>query len=171
MALIRLAYAADLPSPEDALRKLAESGGRSRVAPPRRASPAAARARAAAARARAARAAPPAPVAGAPARALAPFEDVVALARAKRDMQLLHALEHDVRLSRFEPGRIEFSLVEGASPALAQTLSRKLAEWTGERWMVALAAGRDRADAARSRASARGRAARAASRRIRWCAR
>jgi DNA polymerase-3 subunit gamma/tau len=85
---------------------------------------------------------PPAPIA-APSNAprLARFEDVVALARAKRDIQLCQALERDVRLSRFEPGRIEFSLIEGASSALAQALSRRLSEWTGERWMVALAPG------------------------------
>ena len=51
------------------------------------------------------------------------------------------ALESDVRLARFEPGRIEFSLVDGASPEIVQALSRRLGEWTGERWMVTLAAG------------------------------
>ena len=59
----------------------------------------------------------------------------------KRDLQLVRALEYEVRLARFEPRRIEFSLVPGASPVLAQTLTRKLAEWTGERWMVALVQG------------------------------
>ena len=72
---------------------------------------------------------------------LARFEDVVALSRARRDIKLSQALEADVRLARFEPGRIEFSLVDGASPEIVQALSRRLAEWTGERWMVTLAAG------------------------------
>ena len=39
---------------------------------------------------------------------------------------------------RFEPGRIEFSLAEGASRTLAQDLSRRLKEWTGQTWMVAV---------------------------------
>jgi DNA polymerase-3 subunit gamma/tau len=69
------------------------------------------------------------------------FEDVVALARAKRDIRLVQALEQDVRLERFDEGSIAFSLAEGASSGLAQTLARRLQEWTGERWMVALAAG------------------------------
>ena len=60
-----------------------------------------------------------------------------------------------MRLARFEPGRIEFSLVEGASPAIVQALSRRLGEWTGERWMVTLAAGATRADAARDGDGAR----------------
>jgi len=48
------------------------------------------------------------------------------------------ALENDVRLIRFEEGSIEFSLVPGASPQLAQNLMRRLQEWTGIRWMVAI---------------------------------
>ncbi len=128
--------------PEDALRKLAESG----EAAPRHASAAPARSRVPSGGASALRAAAPpapAPERSAPMNAprLARFEDVVALARVKRDIQLCQALEGDVRLARFEPGRIEFSLVEGASSAIVQALSRRLAEWTGERWMVALAAG------------------------------
>ncbi|MGO9773441.1 MAG: DNA polymerase III subunit gamma/tau [Roseiarcus sp.] len=151
MALIRLAFAADLPTPEDALRKLAESG----EAPPRHAPAAPVRSPSPSGGASALRVpAPPAPVAPMSAPRLARFEDVVALARSKRDIQLCQALESDVRLARFEPGRIEFSLVEGASSAIVQALSRRLAEWTGERWMVALAAGAS-APTLREKAAAR----------------
>ena len=159
MALIRLAFAADLPTPEDALRKLAESAdGGPRLAPvggagapppsPRLSSSGEALA------ARAPAVASPALAQASP--RLARFEDVIGLARANRDIRLSHALEAEVRLARFEPGRIEFSLVEGASPEIAPTLSRRLAEWTGERWMVALAPGataptlRERAEARRA---------------------
>jgi DNA polymerase-3 subunit gamma/tau len=69
---------------------------------------------------------------------LARFEDVVALAGAKRDLQLKTALERDVRLVRFEQGRIEISPTEHASATLATDLSRRLAEWTGQRWLVTL---------------------------------
>jgi DNA polymerase-3 subunit gamma/tau len=150
MALIRLAFAADLPTPEDALRKLAEMGEASpRLAPvgataaapsPPRASSSS---ESSALRVQAAPRPTPAPDV-APKLAgprLARFDDVVALARAKRDIRLSQALESDVRLVRFEPGRIEFSLVDGASPEIVQALSRRLGEWTGERWMVTLAAG------------------------------
>ena len=151
MALIRLAYAAELPSPEDALRRIAEGGAASKPSqiPAPSGAPlplpggGAPRAQLAAlATSAVARSAvpvsSPAPSDG---PRLARFEDLVALARGKRDVQVVRALEHDVRLARFEPGRLEFSLVKGASPALAQTLTRKLAEWTGERWMVALVQG------------------------------
>jgi DNA polymerase-3 subunit gamma/tau len=150
MALIRLAFAADLPTPEDALRRLAETGEAApRLAPVGAAAPAPSRASPPSSEGSALRAhAPPrpaaAPVAAPPPPAgprLARFDDVVELARAKRDIRLSQALEADVRLARFEPGRIEFSLVDGASPEIVQALSRRLGEWTGERWMVTLAAG------------------------------
>jgi DNA polymerase-3 subunit gamma/tau len=146
MALIRLAYATDLPTPEDALRKLAEvTEGAPRHAPPAPPAGGAPRASlgAGVALQEQASAPPVAAAASAPAASarLARFEDIVALARAKRDIQLVQALEHDVRLDRFEPGHVALSLVEGASPALAQTLAKRLQEWTGERWMVALVQG------------------------------
>jgi DNA polymerase-3 subunit gamma/tau len=149
MALIRLAFAADLPTPEDALRRLAEAGEASpRLAPVGAAAPAPPRAPPPSSEGSALRAhvapKPAAAPAAAPSPAgprLARFDDVVALARAKRDIRLSQALEADVRLARFEPGRIEFSLVDGASPEIVQALSRRLGEWTGERWMVTLAAG------------------------------
>jgi DNA polymerase-3 subunit gamma/tau len=39
---------------------------------------------------------------------------------------------------RFEPGRIEIALTEDASADLAGDLGRKLGEWTGQRWIVAV---------------------------------
>ncbi len=149
MALIRLAYASDLPTPEDALRKLAETTDYApRHAPPlphAGSSPRGSLGVASAAAERVAvegaprATAPAAPAA--PAVRLARFDDVVGLARSKRDIQLVQALERDVRLERFEQGSIAFSLVEGASPGLAQTLAKRLQEWTGQTWMVALAPG------------------------------
>jgi DNA polymerase-3 subunit gamma/tau len=146
MALIRLGHAANLPTPEDALRRLADQPEvGARLAAPSHVS---ARPSGGSALRAVAQAAPPpsaapvaAPVAAAPSVRLSRFEDVVALARAKRDIQLQAALESDVRLARFEAGSIAFSLNPGASPQIAQTLSRRLQEWTGERWMVALVAG------------------------------
>jgi DNA polymerase-3 subunit gamma/tau len=147
MALIRLAYASDLPTPEETIRKLSQTSEGPRQAPPlpfrgggQRASMRLA-------------ATEPAPVASAPvvstpppasapaAPRLARFDDVIALARSKRDIQLVQSLERDVRLARFEQGSIAFTLVEGAESGLAQMLSRRLQEWTGERWMVALVGG------------------------------
>ena len=154
MALIRLAYASDLPSPEEAVRKLTQGADGSRHAPPLPSGGGGARA------SLQLKATAPAPAASAPpppsaaAARLACFDDVVALARAKRDIQLVQSLERSVRLARFEPGSIAFTPVEGAESSLAQTLSRRLQEWTGERWMVALVAG-SAAPTLRERAEAR----------------
>ena len=88
------------------------------------------------------------------------FDDVVAHAGASRDIQMKMALERDVRLLRFEQGTIEFSLTPGASPQIAQDLTRKMQQWTGQRWMVAVSAQqggdslKERADAAASQTRA-----------------
>jgi DNA polymerase-3 subunit gamma/tau len=141
---VRLAYAADLPTPDEALRALkdgtpASSAPRMVEAPapaprvPSGSGPVLATSQA---RAMPAEAPPRAePVATVRLRR---FEDVVALAAEQRDIALKAALEKDVRLVRFEEGRIEFALADGASRTLANDLTRKLAAWTGTRWVVAL---------------------------------
>ncbi|KRE11856.1 DNA polymerase III subunit gamma/tau [Bosea sp. Root381] len=146
MVLVRLAHAADLPTPDEALRMLRDgsgavpSGQGAPSAMPR--PPSGGGNTALAARPILASANPmPAPVAravAAPAAIVASLEDVVALASQNRDITLKIALERDIRPVRFEQGRIEFSLVEGASRTLAQDLSRRLKEWTGQTWMVAV---------------------------------
>jgi DNA polymerase-3 subunit gamma/tau len=69
---------------------------------------------------------------------IATLADMIALAQANRDIQVKIALERDIRPVRLEEGSFEFSLMPGASPQIAQTLMRKLQEWTGIRWMVAI---------------------------------
>ena len=196
MAIVRLAYAADLPTPDEALRRLRDEGADAGEVAPRpvalvppapspapvqelrsisQAAPAPvdappARAQAGLARPELARPdlAPvergriepiaPAIVHPAPARSLSPrsvpapagrqepasgprivrFEDVVALADAKRDILLKTALERDVHLVRFEEGRIEIRLGQGGRPSLAADLSAALTTWTGRRWIVSL---------------------------------
>ncbi len=141
MVLVRLCHAAELPSPEEALRilregrPLAPEGKGAPPAPPLRSSPSTGPAGSLAM----ARAEPLSPrPEPAPGPRLRRFEDVVALAGEKRDIGLKVALERDVRLVRFEEGRIEFALEPGGSSTLANDLSRRLSEWTGTRWVVAL---------------------------------
>ncbi|MGB3865635.1 MAG: DNA polymerase III subunit gamma/tau, partial [Xanthobacteraceae bacterium] len=85
-----------------------------------------------------ARAPMPSPVAAAapPAIKVASFPDLVALAGTARDLQTKAALEADVRLVRFEDGRLEVALERTASRALIGDLGRKLEQWTGRRWTV-----------------------------------
>lgn len=146
MVLVRLAHAADLPTPDEALKLLRDGmgsipagngngGGAPR--PPSGGGNTALAARPILASANPAPV-PVARIAAAPAAIVASIEDVVALASQNRDITLKIALERDIRPVRFEPGRIEFSLAEGASRTLAQDLSRRLKEWTNQTWMVAV---------------------------------
>ena len=150
MAVIRLTHLADLPSPEDLVRRLNdaaphETRGTPAAAPS--ASPVTARAPAAhapsrtggpgsrataEATARAPEAAPD------PLARYARFEDVVALIDARKDIGLLVQVEQGVRLVGYAPGRIEFEPAPGAPADLAQTLARRLREWTGVRWGVSV---------------------------------
>ncbi|WP_249692567.1 DNA polymerase III subunit gamma/tau [Stappia sp. WLB 29] len=72
----------------------------------------------------------------APSHGLASLADCAALAAEKRDIRLKVEIERQMRLVRFEPGRVEFQPVEGADPDLAGRLGRRLSEWTGTRWIV-----------------------------------
>jgi DNA polymerase III subunit gamma/tau len=137
MVLVRIGFAADLPTPDEALRKLKLTASAEAQDTPPRADPSA-RGYVAVSNTGAAVLLAPRLEPAASTVALARFEDVVALASQHRDIQMKLALENDVRLVRFEQGRIEFSLAPGGSPQLAQTLARRLQEWTGSRWMVAV---------------------------------
>ena len=147
MVLVRLAHAADLPTPDEALKLLRDGSGAvpngsgaPAPRPPMGGGNTALAARPVLASANPMPMPAPAPVA-APRMAgpvVASLEDVVALASQNRDIGLKIALERDVRPVRFEPGRIEFSLAASASRTLAQDLSRKLKDWTGQIWMVAV---------------------------------
>lgn len=66
------------------------------------------------------------------------FEDLVALAGSKRDLKIKAALEGDVRLVRCENGRLEIALEPNAPSSLVNELSRKLTDWTGQRWLVVI---------------------------------
>jgi DNA polymerase-3 subunit gamma/tau len=154
MVLVRIAYAADLPTPDEVIRSLNEGGrGNGAGAAASSATSAAPRAdvpsraelprggpRSALAAAPAADATPRSADAASPARALKSFEDIVALAAENRDLTMKIALERDVRLVRFEDGRLEIGLEASAPKTLLGDLSRKLAAWTGRRWMVAVSA-------------------------------
>jgi DNA polymerase-3 subunit gamma/tau len=145
MVLVRLAHAAELPTLDEALRRLGQGGdarapaaGRDPAQMPRGAAPSSpprgAQAQAPA-REPAALATPAPEPSG---MAITDFPALVALAHEKRDMLLKIALEREVRLVRFEPGRLEFELAPRGSPQLAQNLTQRLQSWTGERWMVSL---------------------------------
>jgi DNA polymerase III subunit gamma/tau len=148
MAVIRLTHVADLPSPEELVRKLqnadppaggsgggrpvqgtgapAVDGGATAVAP-----------------------APRGGNGGAPSAALEQavviglarypsFAHVIELIRANRDVKLLVEVEAGLHLVSYQPGRIEFSPGPDAPGDLAQRLGARLQDWTGNRWAVSV---------------------------------
>ena len=129
MVIVRLAHAADLPTPDEALRSLKGNGGGSRDPAPAPASLAFRRRRPRPherrwhGRPRACIGAGAGPRAEPTAR-VASFADVVALAGTHRELRLKHDLETDLRIVRFEQGRIEIALTEQASPALPASCRR-----------------------------------------------
>jgi DNA polymerase-3 subunit gamma/tau len=67
------------------------------------------------------------------------FTDILELAGARREAKLKIHLEEHVSLVKFDPaGRIELHLLAGAPKELPNELREKLNRWTGRRWMVAL---------------------------------
>jgi DNA polymerase III subunit gamma/tau len=167
MVLIRLAYTADLPPPDEIIKALGDGAVRTPAA-------------------RAPAAAPPAPAgpvgatlpapallneAAAPRHAigigasaadmdidadgneetddlgeaaaalpvLRSFAEVVELVGARREAKLKYDLEERVSVVKFDPvGSIELHLLPGAPKELPSELREKLNLWTGMRWVVAL---------------------------------
>jgi DNA polymerase-3 subunit gamma/tau len=153
MVLVRIAYAADLPTPDEVVRSLGDAARGNGAAATATATPPASRAdtsaRSDTPRApRAFRSAAPATAMEQPqprpaenaTPALRRFEDLIALAAAKRDLTMKSALERDVRLVRFEDGSLEIALEPSAAKTLVGELSKKLGDWTGRRWMVVVSA-------------------------------
>ncbi|MEO6014779.1 MAG: DNA polymerase III subunit gamma/tau [Devosia sp.] len=136
MVLVRLAYASELPSPDELISKLqtAPTQGVSAGVPYRgtvNAGPQAMRQLEPAPRVEIA------PMA-APFASPRSYLELVALAGEKRDVVLKIALETQMRPVAFREKSIEVALVEGADPAIIQTLSARLKLWTGQVWGVSV---------------------------------
>ncbi|MDE2472745.1 MAG: DNA polymerase III subunit gamma/tau [Bradyrhizobium sp.] len=156
MVLVRIAYVADMPTPDEAIRMLdpnsdaspviaSGAGPRSAPAPaassmaslspaPMRTSPPPRGGAEASARPQLVDAAPESQAT--PALRITSFPELVALAAEQRDLLTKAALESDLRLVRIEDGRLEVALERNAARTLVNDLSRKLEQWTGRRWTV-----------------------------------
>ena len=141
MALIRLAYAADLPPTDKLVRDVMD--GASTPAPRAPAAPSSG----GGARAMGSSQAPMASAQRAPeptaavqsAPVLRTLEDIAALAMAKGAPVLKVHIENDMHLVSLEQGKIEFRPSARAPRTLSGDLAQKLKEWTGIRWVVSVA--------------------------------
>ena len=137
MVLVRLAHVADVPPPEELIRTLQQQsdsdGGRGTA--PTTAPGTAPRSG-------------PANVVAAPRPEPAPapqaegtnqpksLEELVALAREKRDLKLADDIRRYVRPVSVEPGRLVIGLAEGAPQDFPRQLAARLQALTGQRWLV-----------------------------------
>ncbi|PKQ02052.1 MAG: DNA polymerase III subunit gamma/tau, partial [Alphaproteobacteria bacterium HGW-Alphaproteobacteria-12] len=141
MVLVRLAYVADGPSPEELVEQM-KGGGGPASAPSRASAPSSDGPRAQLRSVSSLRSEPrPSPVQAAPILMLSSIEDVVALLAKERNILLKHALEAGMRIVRFEQGRIEISPLQGTPSTIANELSEALSKATGQRWFVSVARG------------------------------
>jgi DNA polymerase III subunit gamma/tau len=146
MVLLRLVFAADLPTPGDLVRQLTEAAaGNGAPTPLPRNGGGAPIGGGATALARAAPLAEP--VLGTQPQALAAAEpvpvtwrDTVALFAKYKQGQLEYHLAASTRLVRFEIGRIELNPMPAAPRDLANRVGSLLTEWTGTRWVVTITA-------------------------------
>ncbi|MCL4145514.1 UNVERIFIED_CONTAM: hypothetical protein GTU68_031381 [Idotea baltica] len=147
MAIIRLTHVADLPSPEELVRKLQDTPAPTGRSPmPTEHTPSNGGGGAQAVQQAQTRMAASPNAAGQttalardPQSALAhypTFEHVLELIRHNRDVKLLVEVETSLQLAAYQPGRIEFVPTDAAPRDLAHRLGAKLQLWTGNRWAV-----------------------------------
>jgi len=149
MAIIRLTHVADLPSPEELVKKLQNSSPP--PAPRSGGTPGVSAGIVTNAQSNAAVTSAPT---GGPTASLgsaqpatetvsalahyATFDAVVDLVRSQRDVKLLVEVESCIRLVSYQPGRIEFTPTNDAPSDLSQRLGGALQRWTGARWAIIL---------------------------------
>ncbi len=66
------------------------------------------------------------------------FEKLVQITNDKKEIELKFDLERNVRVVKFETGKIDISFNEKLSKNFVRTLTEKLKLWTGERWIISL---------------------------------
>ena len=151
MTLVRIAYAADLPSPADALRAIAAGGGGGAAtkapapsAPPAPGPAGPAEAPRGAVAGAAAEAAPQAVADRAPQATAEPrprpetLRAIAALAEERRQPLLSAWLRTEVRPVRVTAGTVEIDCGRAPDGRMLDLLRDRLEDWTGERWMIAL---------------------------------
>lgn len=151
MVLIRLAYAADLPTPAEAIKALKDDGHKTAPRPADAARASAAAPAQGDAPAQRTPADAPTAQSGATVLAMRPetdepgppprsvpgdFEALVALFHAEREPVLATMLKDQVRLVAYRPGRLEINPDDRLPPDFARRVQACLGRWTAMDWQV-----------------------------------
>ncbi len=71
---------------------------------------------------------------------IASLADICGLADKHRDIHFKLLVEKYVALVKIEAGRLDINLRDGAPKTLAGDISKRLTDWSGQRWMVSVSA-------------------------------
>ena len=66
------------------------------------------------------------------------FEDLISISGEEKDAELKYDLERNVKLIRFENGKIDINFNEKLNRNFIKKLSQSLLKWTGKRWIITL---------------------------------
>ena len=69
------------------------------------------------------------------------FENLIKLSSKKKEIELKYDLERNVNLIKFSQGKIDIGFNENLGKNFVRSLSEKLLEWTGKRWVITLTKG------------------------------
>lgn len=150
MVVVRMAYAADLPTPAEAIKAITSgTASAQKLAPSPSPSPSPASGTkqmsssgSGASGVSTAVATDVQPVHPSPTAEAMPaptsLTEVVALFADRREAKLATYLKRSIRLVQFSPGLIEFNPERAAPPDLAGQVGKFLTEWTGQRWVVSV---------------------------------
>ena len=66
------------------------------------------------------------------------FSDLINAAEKNKEMELKYDLERNVKLSKFENGKIDINFNENLNKNFIKRLTQSLLKWTGKRWIISL---------------------------------
>jgi DNA polymerase III subunit gamma/tau len=140
MLIVRLSYAANLPSPADLVDRLTKAGDAPAGRPNGGGGGGGARAALATATVVASNPAPRAVAAPEPGANPATFAELVALFEEKREGRLYGVLYNSARAIAFEPGKVKLLANTALPKNFANEIAARLQEWTGRLWLVSFEA-------------------------------
>jgi len=148
MIIVRLTYAADLPTPAEAVRALKQGPGdekpeKTKVPQPPVGTETALTGLKSVVQTQAIPQPQSDPQSGASAEAKKldspqSFAEVASVFEQRQEIQLASHLRRGVHLVRFETGRIEVHLKKGTPKGLAGRVGKLLSQWTGQRWVISV---------------------------------
>jgi DNA polymerase-3 subunit gamma/tau len=66
------------------------------------------------------------------------FKDLISQANKEKEIELKFDLERNVKLVSFNKGKIDISFNEKLNKNFIKSLTEKLLQWTGDRWIISL---------------------------------